>query len=64
MTKEGQRGHTIGCQCLDCYTGRETDKEIDRLRELGKLLARPMRSTERDRLMHELRGLQAKLKLP
>jgi len=41
MTHEGEDGHPIGCDCIECYQGREVDHVGDLIAQLTTQLSNP-----------------------
>lgn len=64
MTHEGEYGHQIGCDCVDCVVGRQQDQLAERLQQLIYERDTGTLTVERREVVdREILGLNAKLDL-
>ena len=61
MTHEGELGHPIGCNCLECVEGRQMDTQLERAIELRDALTQNPTQAQRENITRELRGIEARL---
>ncbi len=62
MVHVGELGHPIGCDCIECFEGRQTDTLADRATEIRyQLETGTVTQGERETLERELTGLEVQL---